>query len=67
MGATHKLLADEISTSERRLKQTEDAVLDFRYTSFLLSSFCFSIHVTDGMFCVVQEAHGNFTRGAASS
>jgi len=30
MGATHKLLADEISASERKLKQTEEAVLDFR-------------------------------------
>eukprot|EP00026_Physarum_polycephalum_P004304 Phypoly_transcript_04322.p1 GENE.Phypoly_transcript_04322~~Phypoly_transcript_04322.p1 ORF type:complete len:486 (+),score=140.02 Phypoly_transcript_04322:540-1997(+) len=30
MGATHKLLADEISASERKLKQTEEAVSDFR-------------------------------------
>lgn len=34
MGATHKLLADEITASERKLKQTEEALLDFRYPPF---------------------------------
>lgn len=36
MAATNKMLADEISTSEKKLKRTEDDLMEFRYVYNIL-------------------------------